>query len=81
MAINIELQNYCFDRKKKAGENRNGYSNGSYSELEIADYDEWTSKEIKKRGLKLLNFMEERWDFKFGEEKEKIDLLRLEFMK
>ena len=55
---------------------RNGYSDGSHSEIEVARYTDWTPKEIEERGLKLLSFMEERWDFKFIDDQKK-DLLFL----
>jgi len=56
---NSQLQNRDFDFKKNNGSI--GYFNGSYSEIEVAQYHEWTDKEIKERGIKLLKFMEERW--------------------
>lgn len=56
---NSQLQNRGFDFKKNNGSI--GYFNGSYSEIEVAQYHEWTDKEIKERGIKLLKFMEERW--------------------
>ena len=64
---NSKLQNYDFDTKKelkKDGKNI-GYYNGSYSEIEIAKENEWTPEKIKERGLLMLQFMEERWKFKF----------------
>lgn len=65
---NSKLQNYDFDKKKcmlgKDGKEI-GYYNGSYSEIEVAKQKEWTPEEIKKRGLLMLQFMEERWKFSF----------------
>ena len=46
----------------------NGYFNGSYSELEVAEYDNWTIDEIHDRGVKMLKFIEERWDINLEEE-------------
>jgi hypothetical protein len=67
---NSSLQNKCFEFKKKhkggAGHDH-GFYNGSYSEIEVASYDHWTPDEIVNRGIKLLNFMEERWSFKVSE--------------
>ena len=85
-SINSALQNDSFDDKKKpkyndAGEKiRNGYSDGSHSEIEVAKYPKWGPEEIKERGLHLLAFMEERWDFKFesDEAKEKLLFLNIE---
>lgn len=75
---NSKLQNYDFDKKKclKSKEGKDiGYYNGSYSEIEVAKETEWTTERIKERGLSMLQFMEERWKFKFkdwGIEKEEI---------
>jgi len=85
-SINSSLQNDCFSDKKKPRDNdkdkkiRQGYSNGSHSEIEVANYLEWTPETILERGKKLLDFMERRWDLKFENEKAKIDLLFLSFM-
>lgn len=75
---NSKLQNYDFDKKKclqsKDGKDI-GYYNGSYSEIEVSKRAEWTTKEIIGRGLSMLQFMEERWNFKFkdwGLEKEEV---------
>ncbi len=71
---NSSLQNKSFDLKKNNGAGV-GYYNGSVSENELAQYDKWTSEGILKRGLELLEFMEERWDIKLVDEdfkKEKI---------
>ena len=65
---NSKLQNYDFDKKKdlknKDGKDI-GYYNGSYSEIEVSKKNEWTTETIKERGLSMLQFMEERWKFKF----------------
>ena len=65
---NSKLQNYDFD-KKKCLKNKDGkdigYYNGSYSEIEVSKQNEWTTETIKERGLSMLQFMEERWRFKF----------------
>ena len=66
---NSELSNRCFSDKirydSKDGER--GYFNGSYSEIEIASYDDWTPAEINGRGIQLLKFLEERWGVSFEE--------------
>lgn len=73
MSINASLQNDSFNDKKcakfdSAGrKTRNGYADGSHSEIEVARYASWGPSEIKERGHKLLKFMEERWGFKFGD--------------
>lgn len=65
---NSTLQNKCFKYKKKDTNNKGeevGFFNGSYSEIKVASYDDWTPKEILERGIKMLEFMEERWNVDF----------------
>jgi uncharacterized protein with ParB-like and HNH nuclease domain len=84
--INSSLQNDEFQSKKNTKKNsdgtiiRNGYSNGSYSEQEVAHKPSWTAAEIKERGLKLLKFLEKRWNVNLGSEKDKLDLLHIAFL-
>ncbi len=52
---NSSLGNGNFEKKKEK------YSNGSYSEIEVSKNETWTKEEIERRGLKILNFMRERW--------------------
>lgn len=87
---NSELQNKCFEYKKKHTNkqgNEVGFFNGAYSEIEVASYDRWTPNEILERGVKMLEFMEERWGINFhdgwGEDEKGIDkatLMRLNFI-
>mgnify|MGYP000935783608 CR=1 FL=1 len=65
------------DKKEKI---RQGYSDGSHSEIEVSGYDFWNSDTILDRGTKLLEFMEQRWDLKFEDETAKAELLFLDFM-
>lgn len=70
---NSKLQNYSFDEKKHLSTNDSteiGYFNGSFSEIEVCGYAEWTTTEIEERGLKMLSFMENRWNFKFQDKLE-----------
>ena len=78
--INVKLQNDSFDEKKEKRKNARGYKEGSHCEMEVAKNNEWTAMHILNRGLKLLEFMENRWDFKFKSKREKIELLFLEFL-
>lgn len=77
MSINASLQNDSFDDKKDpkqtgAGvKSRNGYSDGSHSEIEVAQSPGWGPEQIRERGLKLLAFMEKRWGIKLGADREK----------
>jgi len=86
-SINSSLQNDCFEDKKKAkfddngNKTRLGYNDGSHCEIEVSLNEKWTSEEILKRGLFLLNFMERRWNLKFESEQNKIELLGLGFLK
>ena len=80
-SVNSSLQNDSFDEKKNGNANRTrGYCNGSHSEVEVAQFDEWTPTHILNRGLKLLSFMEERWGISITED-QKYKILGLEFMK
>lgn len=74
-SINSKLQNDGFDDKKARG-----YSNGCHCEVEISKEDSWDAKHIYDRGMKLLSFMESRWDFKFEDTKQKEDLLHISFV-
>lgn len=80
-AINSSLQNDSFIQKKKAkysasGEKiRNGYSDGSHSEIEVSQLESWGPREICDRGMKLLSFMENRWGFTIGDDGKKKRLL------
>ena len=81
---NSELQNFCFDYKKKHKNKKGaevGFFNGSYSEIEVASYDKWTPEEILKRGNDLLDFLSSRWEIDFESwEILKEDLLQLDFV-
>ena len=86
MSINSSLQNDSFPDKKKAridsngNITRQGYNDGSHSEIEVSEYEEWNPKSIVKRGLKLIEFMENRWNIKFENEKTKLALLFIDFV-
>lgn len=56
------------------------YKYGSYSEIEVSQVPDWTPQEILARGVKLLSFMEKRWQINFGGEKGKVSMLGLEFV-
>ena len=81
MSINSSLQNDKFEHKKgpkmdsKGNKTRNGYSDGSHSEIEVSQFGEWTPTQIRERGFKLLTFIEERWKIKFRDIAEKEKLL------
>jgi len=85
-SINSSLQNDDFLEKKSTKLNesgkviRNGYANGSYSELEVAKEMDWTAIQILNRGLTLLDFLETRWGISMGDLTRKQSLLHLSFL-
>jgi len=85
MSINASLQNDSFNDKKCVKfdstdkKTRNGYSDGSHSEIEVSHNDSWGPDQIKARGIKLLKFMEDRWNFRFKSDEEREKLLFLNF--
>ncbi|MGZ4012560.1 MAG: HNH endonuclease family protein [Flavisolibacter sp.] len=85
-SINSSLQNDSFVEKKKAKYNaakekvRNGYSDGSHSEIEVSQQDIWGPEQINDRGIKLLTFMEKRWDLRFKSDAQKRSILFLDFV-
>ena len=72
-AINSSLQNDAFADKKQSKYNRdgsklrNGYADGSHSEIEVSHCDDWGPDEIRERGIRLVQFMERRWDICFSD--------------
>nr|QNO49112.1 hypothetical protein CPECMPGB_00032 [Methanosarcinales archaeon ANME-2c ERB4]QNO49149.1 hypothetical protein DBBAIPCH_00032 [Methanosarcinales archaeon ANME-2c ERB4] len=82
-SLNSSLQNDSFGEKKhpKYDENghriRNGYSDGSHSEIEVAQNVQWGPEQVRDRGRKLLSFMEKRWDVRFQNDADKERLLFL----
>ncbi|MGF6447790.1 GmrSD restriction endonuclease domain-containing protein [Paraburkholderia youngii] len=85
MSINASLQNDAFAIKKRPRYDasgvkiRNGYSDGSHSEIKVAENDDWGPEQIRQRGECLLRFMEKRWDFVLrDEDREKLLFLTTE---
>ncbi len=82
-AINSSLQNDSFDAKRapKLSSDgvklRNGYSDGSHSEIEVSQCETWGPAEIRERGLRLLRFLEKRWNIKFADDAAREQLLFL----
>lgn len=74
---NSALQNDSFPQKVNNGAGV-GYYNGSISENEVAQNQDWTPNQILERGLKLLEFMEFRWGIKLGNSDFKKRLLHLD---
>jgi hypothetical protein len=61
-------------------DNTVGYIYGCYSENEVAECEEWTAREILLRGVRLLRFMEERWEVPLGDDSKKVTALGLGFV-
>ena len=80
-AINSSLQNDAFAEKKKPKYNRdgsklrNGYADGSHSEIEVSHCEDWGPDEIRKRGTRLIGFMEMRWDICFADDRAREKML------
>lgn len=74
-SINSKLQNDSFEEKKERG-----YYNGSHSEIEVSKEADWDANKIYERGMKLLRFMEERWNFKFASQEQMEELLHISFV-
>lgn len=80
---NSEMQNKCFDFKKKHVDKKGssvGYFNGSYSEIEVGQNPDWTAKVVLDRGISMLTFIERRWSVSFGDKNDKTEILRLTFV-
>ena len=70
-----------FEHKKKGTDRIPGFGRGSLSELEIAQCTDWTPSDILDRGLRMLEFIEKRWDATLDDMNSKRRLLKLEFVK
>ena len=81
LAINASLQNDEFAKKKDPKLNRdgskarNGYADGSHSEIEVSRCEDWGPNEIRERGIRLIRFMEKRWDIRFADDEVREALL------
>ena len=75
---NITLTNEE-SKSKSFSEKIPKYKNGYKIEQEIAkDYLDWTPETILERGMKILEFMEQRWNIKIGSPDNKRKLLFLD---
>lgn len=80
-SVNSALQNDSFaDKKSSKSIGRRGYEDGSHSEIEVSRQADWDAQRILKRGMKLLKFIETRWDIKFKDESQMLDLLHISFV-
>lgn len=77
---NSALSNGSFTEKKTGTDKVQGYRMGSFSELAIAQKNDWTPEDIMERGLDMLKFIENRWEVTLGDNATKVKLLKLEFL-
>ncbi len=83
LSINKSLQNDSFAKKKNPRFDRdgnilrNGYADGSHSEIEVSQHQHWGPDEIRERGLDLIRFMEKRWNIRFVDDEVREMLLFL----
>ncbi|PTT29036.1 HNH endonuclease family protein [Pseudomonas sp. HMWF021] len=77
---NASLSNKSFQVKKGSEKNQVGYKYGCLSEIQVSTSDAWGPKEILRRGIYLLDFMEKRWSFKIGDATKKAQWLGLAFV-
>ena len=61
---NGKLANKSFPEKCCNSDNNVGYKFGCYSEMEVAENDDWTITQIHERGIKIINFIKRRWGIK-----------------
>jgi len=79
---NSSLSNKPFPDKVQGKQGHTtGYRFGCYAENEVAGEQEWTPEAILKRGIRMLMFMERRWNIEIGDENQKKMMLGLDFMK
>jgi len=82
---NSEFQNKDFNFKKKHTNKEGdevGFFNGAYSEIQVSSYEKWHPEEILDRGMKMIEFMENRWGINFEEwEIDKDELLKASFLR
>ncbi|NRD67523.1 DUF262 domain-containing protein [Corallococcus exiguus] len=78
---NSALSNASFPEKCAGSEKTVGYRHGSHSEIEVSEYSDWTANSILERGLRMLDFIERRWQIPLGDAASKIKILGLDFIK
>jgi hypothetical protein len=77
---NAKASNRPFNDKKKDLDGFQGYFSGSYSEIAVAEFEDWTPARVLTRGLDMVDFIEKRWSVSLGTNSEKIDFLGLSFL-
>ncbi|WP_376094143.1 DUF262 domain-containing protein [Roseomonas sp. CCTCC AB2023176] len=56
------------------------YTYGCYAENEVSRKKDWSPAEITERGLKLIGYLERRWQIHLGDDNAKLDILGIPFM-
>jgi len=79
-AKNAALSNRPFPEKRDGSQESGGYRYGSYSEIDVSSCTEWTPQEIADRGVRMLEFIEQRWKLNSGRRPEKLIALGLQFI-
>lgn len=74
---NASLGNRPFPEKLGRPDSTVGYRFGSFSENEVATFQDWTPEAIVDRGMKMLSFMEIRWRLVIGDRNQKLRALGL----
>lgn len=78
---NSSLKNNSFPVKKYGKKDKfKSYNFGSFSEVEVGRNEDWNAYNIVDRGIKLLEFLEERWEISLGNYEEKKKILLLDFV-
>lgn len=77
---NSSLQNKPFREKVSGDKEYVGYRYGCYAENEVSNHERWTPIEVADRGLKLLEFIEERWAMRLGSIADKKRMLGVDFL-
>jgi len=75
---NSKFSNRPFVQKKHDEDGIQGYYNGSYSEIQVSQYEDWTPDCVVSRSLQMLEFLEERWKVSLGSQDDKLKLLNLD---
>jgi hypothetical protein len=75
---NSKFSNRAFSKKKQDEDGVRGYFNGSYGEIKVAPFSNWTPEYVVQRGLEMLAFLEKRWGISLGAKDEKLKLLNLD---
>ena len=77
---NARFSNRPFAAKKMDAEGAKGYFNGSYSEIAVAQFPDWTPQSVLERGVAMLDFLEAHWHVSLGSRDDKVRFLNLEFL-